>query len=211
VVVLILSWVFPIGLAQTDVNFTSSDKFDIPASNGTITFAANGSYAWAGLENGVWRYMNLRINGSQPLENFQVSAQDSNVKIVSYRAGNTTLSSARLRVVVEGRGKLTFNMGIDVEQGDWGGHPDWSVIVNGVWMGERDVWSIAPDGTLTINGVDGNVSIAHYGFLEAMGSENSSNQPFHQKHSVAIIITVVVAIIVIIAIAIGVRNKKRLE
>jgi hypothetical protein len=211
VIALSLSWACPIVLAQTDINFTSNEKFDVPASNGTITFAANGSYAWADLENGAWRYVNLRINGSQPLENFQVSAQDSNVTIVSYRAGNTTLSSARLRVVVEGRGKLTFNMGIDVEQGDWGGHPDWSVIVNGVWMGERDVWSIAPDGTLTINGVDGNVSIAHYGFLEAMGSENSSNQPFHQKHSVAIIITVVVAIIVIIAIAIGVRNKKRLE
>jgi hypothetical protein len=211
VVVLILSWVFPIGLAQTDVNFTSSDKFDIPASNGTITFAANGSYAWAGLENGVWRYMNLRINSSQPLENLEVSAQDSNVTIVSYRAGNTTLSSARLRVVVEGRGKQTFNIGIDVRQGEWSGHPDWSVIVNGVWVGERDVWSIAPDGTLTIAGVDGNVSIVHYGFLEAMGSENSANQTFYQKHSVAIITAVVVAITVTVAIAIGVRNKKHLE
>lgn len=209
-IVLILSWACPIVLAQTDINFTSNDKFDIPASNGTITFAANGSYAWAGLENGVWRYVNLRIDGSQPLENFKVSAQDSNVTIVSYRAGNTT-RSARLRVFVEGQGKQTFNVGINVEQGEWSGHPDWSVIVNGVWMGEGDVWSITPDGTLTITGADGNVTIAHYGFLEAMGSENSSNQPFYQKHSVAIITTVVVAITVIIAIAIRMRNKKHLE
>jgi hypothetical protein len=210
-IIVVLLQVCPIAIAQTDTNFTPADSFHIPSHNTIISFAVNGTYANAKLRNDTWNFADLRLSGSQPLENLEVSAQDSNVTIVSYQVYNTTLSSARLRVVVEGRGKQTFNIGIDVEQGEWGVHPEWSVIVNGVWMGEGDGWSITLDGTLTITGLIGNVTIVHYGFLEAIGSENGAIQSFVQKHSVAIITTVIVAITVIIAIVIRVRNKKQLE
>jgi hypothetical protein len=70
-----------IALAQSDVNFTPADSFDIPASNGAITFAVNGTYSQASLINGTWNFENLRLDYSHPLENLEVSAQNSKITI----------------------------------------------------------------------------------------------------------------------------------
>lgn len=190
--------------AQTEITFTSKDKFGIPASNGTITFAANGTYTWASLENGIWNFVNLRLDNSQPLEKLEVSAQNSNVTITSYRSFNATLRGALLGYIVEGQGKQTFNLGLDPKRGEW------SVIFNGVFMGEGDGWSTLPEGTLTITGATYNVTIAYYSFLDYFEVDRDSDQPLFQQHSVVIITTVALATTVILTLAIRRKNKERL-
>ena len=206
VIVLIFPWTCPNTRAQTDITFNSADKFSIPSYNGTISFAVNGTYSKATLENDTWTFTNLRLNRSQPLENFKISTQNSNVTVFSYLAFNTTLQSARLRYAVEGEGKQIFNFGLGSQGGEWSG-VDWSVITgNNVFMAEGEGWTISNDGTLVVTGVTGNVSIVHWGFFE--NSLPSSNLPFYLQHSVAIATVVVVAIIVSVAVAIKVKSRE---
>jgi len=206
VIVLIFPWTCLNTQAQTDITFNSADKFSIPSYNGTISFAVNGTYSKATLENDTWTFTNLRLNRSQPLENFKISTQNSNVKVFSYLAFNTTLQSARLRYAVEGKGKQIFNFGLVSQGGEWSG-VDWSVITgNNVFMAEGEGWTISNDGTLVVTGAAGNVSIVHWGFFE--NSLPSSNLPFYQQHSVAIITAVAVAVAVVIAVVIKVKSRE---
>jgi len=206
VIVLIFPWTCLNTQAQTDTTFNSADKFSIPSYNGTISFAVNGTYSKATLENDTWTFTNLRLNRSQPLENFKISTQNSNVTIFSYLAFNTTLQSARLRYAVEGKGKQIFNLGLGSQEGEWSG-TDWSVITgNNVFMAEGEGWTISNDGTLVVTGAAGNVSIVHWGFFE--NSLPSSNLPFYQQHSVAIVIVMVGAVTIIVAIVIKVKSKR---
>jgi hypothetical protein len=201
VIVFIFSCTCPNLQAQTDVFFSPADKFSIPAYNGTISFAVNGSYSKATFENGSWTFMNLRLNGSQPLENFEISAQNSNVTIFSYLASNNTaFQSVRLRYVVEGQGKQILNLGRGSGEGEF----EWSVAFNGHLLGEGDDWTISHNGTLVVTGATGNVSIVQYDYFDY--SASSSNLPFYQQHSVAIITAMIVAITVIIAIVIKVKK-----
>jgi hypothetical protein len=205
VIVLIFPWTCLNTQAQTDITFNPADKFSIPSYNGTISFAVNGTYSKATLENDTWTFTNLRLNRSQPLENFKISTQNSNVTIFSYLAFNTTLQSARLRYAVEGKGKQIFNFGLVSQGGEWSG-VDWSVITgNNVFIAEGEGWTISNDGTLIVTGATGNVSIVHWGFFE--NSLPSSNLPFYQQHSVAIAAAMVVAITVIVAIVIKVKSR----
>ncbi len=205
VIVLIFPWTCLNTQAQTDITFNPADKFSIPSYNGTISFAVNGTYSKATLENDTWTFTNLRLNRSQPFENFKISTQNSNVTIFSYLAFNTTLQSARLRYAVEGKGKQIFNLGLGSQEGEWSG-TDWSVITgNNVFIAEGEGWTISNDGTLIVTGATGNVSIVHWGFFE--NSLPSSNLPFYQQHSVAIAAAMVVAITVIVAIVIKVKSR----
>jgi hypothetical protein len=204
-IVLIFPWTCPNTQAQTNITFSPADKFNIPSYNGTISFAVNGTYSEATFENDTWTFTNLHLNGSQPLANFKISTQNSNVTIFSYLAFNTTLQSALLRYVVEGQGKQILNLGLGSQEGEWTG-ADWSVVTgNNVFMAEGEGWSISHDGTIVITGATGNVSIVHWGFFE--NSIPSSNLPFYQQHSVAIVIAMVVAVTIIVAIVIKVKSK----
>ena len=210
VIILIFTWTCPNTQAQTDITFSPADKFSIPSYNGAISFAVNGTYSEATFENDTWTFMNLRLNGSQPLANFQVSTQNSNVTIFSYRAtNNTSFQSVRLRYAVEGQGKQILNLGLGPEEGGLGSSLEWSVIVkNNVFSAQGEGWTISHDGTMVVNGANGNVSIVHYGFLGSFGNGlQNSNLPFYQQHSVAIVIAMVVAVTVIVAIVIKVKSK----
>jgi len=205
VIILIFPWTCLNTQAETDITFNSADKFSIPSYNGAISFAVNGTYSKATFENDTWTFTNLRLNRSQPLENFKISTQNSNVTVFSYLAFNTTLQSARLRYAVEGKGEQIFNFGLGSQGGEWSG-VDWSVITgNNVFMAEGEGWTISNDGTLVVTGVTGNVSIVHWGFSE--NSLPSSNLPSYLQHSVAIVIAMVVAVTVIVAIIIKVKSK----
>jgi len=205
VIVLIFPWTCPNAQAQTNITFSPADKFNIPSYNGTISFAVNGTYSEATFENDTWTFMNLRLYGSQPLDNFKISTQNSNVTIFSYLAFNTTLQSALLRYATEGQGKQILNLGLGSQEGEWSSI-DWSVITNNnVFIAEGEGWTISHDGTIVITGAAGNVSIVHWGFFE--NSIPSSNLPFYQQHSVAIVIAMVVAVTIIVAIVIKVKSK----
>ena len=92
--------------AQTTTAFTPADKFLVPAYNGSISFAVNGTYSNAAFENNTWTFTNLHLNRSTLLENFEISTQNSNVTVISYTTSNNNLFLyARLVYVAEGEGK----------------------------------------------------------------------------------------------------------
>lgn len=192
--------------AQNEKSIAPSDEFNIPSQNGKIGFAANGTFSNATFMNGTWNFADLVIDGSEPLSSFKVAVKNSNVTISSFRASSFRLRSARLRYIAEGKGEQTFNIGIAAGEGKWGVHPEWSVIVDNVWLGEGDGWKIAPDGTITVKGVAGNISIVHYAFLAL--SENDTNLSFYEQHSVSILTIASAAIITIIGTVIRFKTKK---
>jgi hypothetical protein len=202
-VILILFWTQDVTQAQSTTSFTLKDEFSIPSSNGVINFAVNGTYARALLVNGTWSFDNLHLSNSQPLDKLMVTAQSSNVTIISYQRFNTTVGSARLSYVVEGEGTQTFNIGLDPKKGEW------SLVFNGEFVSEGDGWSASPEGTITVTGATSNVTIYYFGFPDSI--TGNENQPFYQQHSVAITVAVVLAITVTVALAIRKRSRKHLS
>lgn len=64
-IVLVFPYIYPNAQAQTVTTFTPADKFSIPAYNGVISFAVNGSYSEATLDNDTWTFNSLTLNGSR--------------------------------------------------------------------------------------------------------------------------------------------------
>lgn len=194
--------------AQTEVILDPADKFEVPAYNSTISFAVNGTYFEASLQNDRWTFTNLVLNNSvsRAKLNVTVSAQDSNVTITSYQKTNSTFagspaSTVRLRYVAVGQGSQTFNLHLNPEEGDY------SVIADGVWIGLYDGWSISSDSTITITGERHSVSIAFYGDPET--SQNFLSQPFYIQHSVIILTSIILAITVGMTVVFRIIIKKQ--
>ena len=207
---LILLQAFTTAKGQLGTSFSTADRFDLQSLDGTISFALNGTYSTATLANNTWVFENLRLNGSQPLNTLRVSAQDSSIIINSYQTFNTTLGVAMLRYVAQGQGQQTFNIGIAANEWRGGLHPEWSVTVESanyyVWLGEGEEWTIRPDGTLTVTGVVGNVSITYFGFIGLI--ENETDLPFFEQHSVSIATIALVAVIASLGAIISLKTKK---
>ena len=151
---------------QSIISFTSTDKFDIPANNGSISFGVNGTYEKATLENGVWSFADLRLNTTQSsvTVNLKISSKNAIVTIMSCQIYNSSFAGepakvARLRCSLVGEGAQVFDLGLDPKGGDW------NVIHNGVYIGKNNGWSLSPEGALELNGLTGNVSLYYYGYL----------------------------------------------
>jgi hypothetical protein len=208
IIVLVFFPVCPITQAQTTTTFTSADKFSIPDLNGAIRFSVNGSSAAAILENGLWSFKDLRLNNSQPLGNLKISAQNSNITILSYRSFsgvfNTSFLSQRISYTVEGKGKQTVNF--DFNSSQQSNQGEWSVNLNGKsFVGEGQGWNLMPDNTVVITGATKNATIVHYTFT---ASFDDSNLPFYQRHSIAIMTAAVVALTVAIGVVLKVKVRR---
>jgi hypothetical protein len=195
---------------QLETSFTPADRFNIQSLDGTISFGLNGEYSTATLANNTWVFENLRLNGSHPLNTLRVSTQNSSIIINSYQAFNTTLRAASLRYAAQGPGQQTFNIGIDAGESRLGLHPEWSVVIErasyGVWLGEGEGWTIRPDGTLTVTGVVGNVSIVYYNFMGLIGNE--PDLPFYEQHSVFIATITLASITASLGAIIRIKTEK---
>jgi hypothetical protein len=204
VIIFIFLLTCPNSQAQTSIAFKPTDIFLVPAYNGSISFRVNGTYSAATFENNTWTFTNLHLTGSQPLENLKFSAQNSNVTIFSYVTSNNTGSqTVRLRYAVEGTGKQILNLGLSPKEGGSNPSAEWTVTVNNnVFLAQGNGWSISHDGTIIVNGANGNVSIVNY-------SMSNSNLPFFQQHSVAVAIATALAIVVVIAVVIKVKNGEQ--
>lgn len=199
--------------AQAETSFTNAERFNIPSLSGEVGFASNGTYKAAVLENGTWCFIGLKLDRSQQIGNLSISARNSTIIITSYRAGtaisNTTVRYAWLRYIATGQGQQTVNLGIPAGEGRLGLHPEWSVIVNNNWLGEGQGWSIAPDGTVTVNNAIGNVSVARWSF--SISGVDTSNLSFYERHYVAIGTVSTALIVVAVAVLIKIRSKKSLS
>lgn len=206
-----LPWICSAAQAQAETAFTPEDQFAIPNYNGTINFATVGTYTYASLENDTWNFVNLDLNNSQLFLNLSLSAQNSNITLTGYQmfdftgSNSTSRRSAILLYTVVGQGKQTFNLDRILQGGQW------SVNFNGNFVGENGGWTVSPDQKITITGATANVTIAYFNFINSFGGGdgNNSNQPFYQRHSVAIATGVAVAIVVVLTFAIKRKNEKK--
>ena len=207
IIALIFPLVCPITQAETATTFTPADKFSIPQLHGSISFAVNGSCSSAMLENDTWSFKDLRLRSSQPLGNLNVSVENSNMIIYSYRA-NAITAGATLRCMVQGQGKQAVNLGLNTTQPTHAS--EWTVTVPGtagstVFLAEGEGWILMPDNTVVVTGITGNLSITHYSSFTA---PNDSNLPFYQQHSIIIITATLVAVTVAIVVAIKVKVRR---
>ena len=202
-IALLFFYFFPNAQTQTRQEFTPKDRYDIPQLNGSIRFAANGSYQSATLGNNTWLFNDLRFNISRPQGNLKVSAQNSNITIFSYQSINFIGRSEFLRVKVDGIGTQTVNLGLNTTRKT--SSSEWSVIIPGsIFLAEGEGWKLQPDNTVIITGITGNFSVVHYN----LGINEDENLPFYQKHSIAIITAAVLASTIAAAAIINLKGRK---
>jgi hypothetical protein len=186
--------------AQIAINFTPADKFSIPQYNGSISFGFNGSYAKAVLENDSWTFSSLRLNGSRPLRDLKISAQNSNITILLYSSYVNSTRAASLRYTAEGQGIQIVNLGLNLTQQS--NAYQWTVVIPGksgsVFLAENEHWKFLPNDTLMIYGLSGNVTVTRYGFSVAAD----------EGHSVAIVTAALVAATVAVAVAIRFKVRR---
>ena len=115
---------------------------------------------------------------------------------------SNTLGSVRIRYVVEGKGKQTFNFGMIPKDGYW------NVIFQGVYKSPHDGWDISPDGTLIVTGAASgiDVNIVYYTLPDSFGEAKS--QPIYVQHSVLLATGVGMLVIVALCLAIWRRNRR---
>lgn len=201
-----------IGSAQTSVNFSPADKFNIPVSNGTINFGVNGSYSTATLQGSVWTFTDLLLDGSVPLATLKISTENSNLTIIYYhtRIGTSTvIPNESFNYIIVGEGTVTVNLGYS-NAGQYSGS-DWYVSKasgNGItryfFTLGRD-YVMGNDGTFSIYKITGNITVTHVMLSSFAG--NNSNLPFLQRHSVVIAAAIVLVLTITVCVVIKLKNK----
>ena len=127
--------------------------------------------------------------------------------IYSYQAINFFGRSVFLRYNVNGVGRQTVNLGLNVSK--LTSSSEWSVTIPGpngqtIFLAENEGWNLLPDNTVVVTGITGNLSVVHYNF----GVNIDNNLPFYQAHSIAIITGIVLASTVAVAAVIKVKVRK---
>jgi len=212
------SYYCPPSHAQSKQTFNSNNKFSIPNLNATISFAVNGSYSVAALNNNTWIFKDLTLNnqsipgfglnGFSSVGNLMFSTQNSNVTILAYITLNNSFPVNLLSYSVQGKGKQTVNLELNTSSPT--NAAEWSVIIpNNVILAEGQGWTLLPDNTVVITSSASYITIAHFGII----TPTKSNLPFYLQHSIALTTAAVLAIITTLAIIIGARtnNKKNLK
>jgi len=203
--VLVVSLIWSAAAAQGTNTFTPADKFSIPSQNGTVSFAVDGTYSNATLRNDVWSFTDLWLNGSQSLGKLEVSTKDSDIIIFSHLTFDTLRKISVHTYFSEGQGTQTLNIGIEGGESRGGLYLEWSVIVDETFIAQGDRWNITPEGTLTLSGLTGNITVLYF----SLGEEGSNeNLTFIQQHSVVIFTAVAVVITIFVTIIVRARTKK---
>jgi hypothetical protein len=185
--------------AEDKISFYSTNKFDIPVSNGTIRFAYNGTYASANLENGTWIFKDIILN-NLTLSELRVSVQNSNIKIISFFAYTaTSYTDKSIQYYAEGKGSQTVNLGFNAPTDS----SSWSVI-NEAFLAEGNDWQLLSDGTVVVNGQEGTVNITHFD-----ANNSNSNSSFGEQHSLIITIIVLVSVTFAIGLIVSIKERKR--
>jgi hypothetical protein len=190
--------------AQTVVEFTSADTFEIAATNGVIRFAQNGTYESASLENDAWTFVNLRLNYTGGGVNVTISVKNCMINITFCRTTNTT---ATLRYFVTGQGTQIVKFNHDLKGAEW------MPTYNGsnYLVRTRD-WKTMPDGAITVTGApaNSNVNLPYRLFAAYLGGNaDVSGQSFLQQHSVVIATAIAAAAAVAFALIVRVSSLRK--
>ncbi len=216
IAILALSWVCPNSSAQ-ETSFKAGTSFAIPDNNAAIVFAMNGSYTDAQLVDGAWHFTNLKLGISRQSSNLTVSAKDESVMILLYvnrnvfgnfTLGGTNSSSFYMRFNTTGDGTFTVNFGRQLNITSENQIVDWFVSSYGVVYGLGDRWTLQPDGTVSIHGIPGNVTISYSPTYESVQGR-VANASFYEQHSVIITTAVVLAATFVVAAAVVVVRQRK--
>lgn len=197
--VLILPLICPNALAQTSTAFDPTQKFSVPAYNGVVRFAVNGTYSNATFQDNAWTFTDLSLNQSQPMPYLQISTKNSDVTVWYYGV-NTLFPYNMLNYYTQDNGQQSINMGLT----NAGESVDWVVFSNNTFV--TNGWNVLQNGTVTVTGLTGNITVIYFGFTNELGN---SNLPWYEQHSVAIAVAIAVAATVGVAIAVNITVKKR--
>lgn len=202
--------------AATQTPFSSKNVFRIPDLNGNISFAFNGSYTEAKLENNMWTFKGLQLNNSEAVQQYgftdytdlgtlKISATNSNITVLAFLSFNYTLQADILALYIEGWGMQTVNLGLNAT----GKRPaaEWSVLIdNGAtFLAEGSGWKLQDDNSVLINYGPGNVTVVHYDLTDP----SMVNLTFLAQHYVAILTGAVLAVTVAVAGIISFRRRKK--
>ncbi len=70
----------------------------------------------------------------------------------------------RLTYLAQGKGEQVINMGV----GYGGSSVDWVVVTNGTFLSNG--WSVSHNGTVTVTGLTGNITVIYFGFTSQIAS-----------------------------------------
>ncbi len=203
----------PLQAQIAPIEFTQIDKFPIPGQNATINFAFNGTYTLATLQNDTWTFKNLQIShpqtalgfdlsDAQPVGDLKFSATNCNVTIWAYLTFYFNLPVNSLMYYVNGLGTQAVNLGLNYTRSD---PSEWSIITgDNVFLAADQGWKLLPDNTLFLEGLSGNVTIAHFQLDTFTGSA-----VFALQHFVSILTVIVLVGVVSFAVVIKVWVKKK--
>jgi hypothetical protein len=198
------------------MQFTSKDVFRIPDLNGNISFAFNGSYTEAELEDNTWAFKGLDLNNTQAVQQFgltnytslgnlKISATNSNVTVLAFLSFNFSLPVDMLAFNVEGWGTQTVNLGLNATEK----RPvsEWSVITGdgSAFLAEGSGWKLLDDNSVLVNYGPGNLTVIHY----YLNDPSMAGLSFFAQHYVVIFTGIGVIVTVVLAAVISFRHRKR--
>lgn len=196
--------------------FSAGDIFRIPDLNGNVSFAFNGSYTEAKLENNVWTFKGLKLNNTEAVQQYgltnytdlgtlKISATNSNVTVLAFLSFNYSLPVDMLALYVEGWGTQTVNLGLNATEK----RPvsEWSVFTdNGAtFLSEGSGWKLLDDNSVLINYGPGNVTVLHY----YLADSSMANLTFLAQHYMLILTGAVLAATVAVAGVISFRRYRK--
>jgi hypothetical protein len=196
--------------------FTSKDVFRIPDLNGNISFAFNGSYTEAKLEDNTWTFKGLDLNNTQAVQQFgltnytslgnlKISTTNSNVTVLAFLSFNFSLPVDMLAFNVEGWGTQTVNLGLNATEK----RPvsEWSVITGdgSTFLAEGSGWKLLDDNSVLVNYGPGNLTVIHY----YLNDPSMAGLSFLAQHYVVIFTGIGVIVTVVLAAVINFRHRKR--
>jgi hypothetical protein len=186
--------------AQGITRFSSEDRFEIPATNGSIRFSVNGTYVSAMLDqDDMWVFKNLTLSGTRFSGNLKFSAKNCTVTIHAFR-------SNVIRYTVEGEGgEQVMNLGLNSSRPS---HvSEWSVInQDSVFFAEGKNWQLMSDNTVVVRELSGTLTVMYYNFGYTV-----DERPFYLRHSIIISTWIAVLIIVTASLVIKIKTKPQLR
>jgi hypothetical protein len=201
---------------DTVIAFSPADQFAIPNYNGSISFAAGGSYESATLyDNGTWHFAGLALNsytlnlsdrGAPPggivtgrdvlpyLYDggaFSVSAKDCNVTITAYEPlTQYNPYSGWLNYTVTGTGEQIFDLNFPSRAFYW------NITIDGEMKIQNESWTQSNNNLIKVTGARNNVCI-RYDSIQ-IPRDGPQTAPFWlQVATTAIVVTLLLVVVMI--------------
>jgi hypothetical protein len=209
---------------DTVIAFSPADQFAIPNYNGSISFAAGGSYESATLyDNGTWHFAGLALNsytlnlsdrGAPPGGivtgrdvlpclydggSFSVSAKDCNVTITGYEPLTHYYPySGWLNYTVTGTGEQVFDLYFP------GKAFYWNITIDGKMKIQNESWTQSNNNLIKVTEARNNVCI-HYDEISTP-RDGPQTDPFWLPVTTA---TIVLTLLLVVAIIFLKRKNRR--